>query len=49
VGHEFIPKGDPIEGLRAAVQLCDVGWSGWLHVSYHGQNVGASLVLALFS
>ncbi len=24
VGHEFIPKGDPIEGLRAAVQLCDV-------------------------
>ena len=25
VGHEFIPKGDPIEGLRAAVQLCDVG------------------------
>ena len=25
VGHEFIPKGDPIEGLRAAAQLCDVG------------------------
>lgn len=25
VGHEFIPKGDPIEGLRAAVQLCDIG------------------------
>jgi hydroxypyruvate isomerase len=24
VGHEFIPKGDPIEGLRAAAQLCDV-------------------------
>ena len=24
VGHEFIPKGDPIEGLRAAVQLCAV-------------------------
>jgi hydroxypyruvate isomerase len=25
VAHEFVPKGDPIEGLRAAVQLCDVG------------------------
>ena len=25
VGHEFVPKGDPIEGLRAAAQLCDVG------------------------
>ena len=25
VGHEFIPKGDPIEGLRAAAQLCAVG------------------------
>ncbi len=25
VGHEFIPKGDPIEGLRTAAQLCDVG------------------------
>ena len=25
VGHEFIPKGDPIEGLRAAARLCDVG------------------------
>ena len=25
VGHEFIPKSDPIEGLRAAAQLCDVG------------------------
>lgn len=25
VGHEFIPKGDPIEGLRAAFHLCDVG------------------------
>ena len=25
VGHEFIPKGDPIEGLRAAAQLCDIG------------------------
>ena len=24
VGHEFVPKGDPIEGLRAAAQLCDV-------------------------
>ena len=24
VGHEFIPKGDPIEGLRAAARLCDV-------------------------
>ncbi len=24
VGQEFIPTGDPIEGLRAAVQLCDV-------------------------
>ncbi len=24
VGHEFIPKGDPIEGLRAAFHLCDV-------------------------
>ncbi|MCZ6676472.1 MAG: TIM barrel protein [Candidatus Poribacteria bacterium] len=25
VGHEFIPKGDPIEGLKAAFKLCDVG------------------------
>ena len=25
VGHEFIPKGDPIEGLREAFHLCDVG------------------------
>ncbi|MFB3040937.1 MAG: TIM barrel protein, partial [Candidatus Poribacteria bacterium] len=25
VGHEFIPKGDPIDGLRAAFHLCDVG------------------------
>ena len=24
VGHEFVPKGDPIEGLRAAARLCDV-------------------------
>lgn len=25
VGHEFIPKGDPIEGLRAAFHRCDLG------------------------
>ena len=25
VGHEFIPKGDSIEALRAAFELCDVG------------------------
>ena len=25
VGHEFKPKGDPIEGLRMAFELCDVG------------------------
>ncbi len=24
VGHEFLPKGDPIEGLRTAFQLCSV-------------------------
>jgi hydroxypyruvate isomerase len=24
VGHEFIPKGDPIEALEAAFKLCDV-------------------------
>jgi hydroxypyruvate isomerase len=24
VGQEFIPTGDPVKGLRAAVQLCDV-------------------------
>lgn len=24
VGQEFIPTGDPLEGLRSAVQLCDV-------------------------
>ena len=24
VGHEFIPTGDPREGLRQAVTLCDV-------------------------
>ncbi len=24
VGHEFVPKGDPIEAMRAAFQLCDV-------------------------
>ena len=24
VGHEFTPKGDPIEALRAAYQVCDV-------------------------
>ena len=23
--HEFIPKGDPVQALRAAYQLCDVG------------------------
>ena len=25
VGHEFIPKGNPIEGLRAAFHRCDLG------------------------
>jgi hydroxypyruvate isomerase len=25
IGHEFIPKGDPIAALRAAYELCDVG------------------------
>ena len=24
VGHEFSPKGDPIEALRAAYATCDV-------------------------
>jgi hydroxypyruvate isomerase len=24
VAHEFVPKGDPIAGLRQAVDLCDV-------------------------
>lgn len=24
VGHEFVPKGDPIEAMRAAFKLCDV-------------------------
>ena len=25
VGHEFAPKGDPIEALRKAFALCDQG------------------------
>ena len=24
VGQEFIPTGDPLEGLRQAVEICDV-------------------------
>jgi hydroxypyruvate isomerase len=24
VGHEFVPKGDPLEAMRAAFELCDV-------------------------
>jgi len=24
VAHEFVPKGDPLESLRKAVDLCDV-------------------------
>jgi len=25
VGHEFVPKGDPVEALREAFRICDVG------------------------
>ena len=25
LGHEFVPKGDPLAALRAAYELCDVG------------------------
>ena len=24
VGHEFVPKGDPIEALKAAFDTCDI-------------------------
>lgn len=26
VGHEFVPKGDPVQALQAAYDLCHVSW-----------------------